>query len=95
MQVLARRPFDPVDYQTPTAPGATTGTLTFTGPAQGPDPTELGWKETVRMNPGEVTWVIMRFDLPSVPFTVPASPQDRRPASTSGTATSSSTRSTT
>ena len=75
MQILARRPFDPVAYQTPTAPGATTGTLTFTGPAQGPDPTELGWKETVRMNPAEVTWVIMRFDLPSVPFTVPASPR--------------------
>ena len=44
-------------------------------PARGPDPTELGWKETVRMNPAEVTWVIMRFDLPSVPFTVPASPR--------------------
>ena len=27
------------------------------------------------MNPGEVTWVIMRFDLPSVPFTVPTSPR--------------------
>ena len=75
VQVLARRPFDSGAYQTPTAPGATTGTLTFTGPAQGPDPTELGWKETVRMNPAEVTWVIMRFDLPSVPFTVPASPR--------------------
>ncbi len=35
---------------------------------------ELGWKETVRMNPGEVTRVIMKFDLPQVPFTVPTSP---------------------
>ncbi len=35
-----------------------------------PDPNELGWKETVRMNPGEVTTVIMKFDLPKVPFTV-------------------------
>ena len=67
VQVLARRPFDPGAYQTPTAPGATTGTLTFAGSAQGP--TELGRKETVRVNPSEVTWVIMRFDLPSVPFT--------------------------
>ena len=75
VQVLARRRFNPADYRTPTAPGATTGTLTFTDPARGPDPTELGWKETVRMNPAEVTWVIMRFDLPSVPFTVPASPR--------------------
>jgi spore coat protein A, manganese oxidase len=40
-----------------------------------PDPTEAGWKETVRMNPGEVTRVIMKFDLPVVPFTVPSSPR--------------------
>ncbi len=31
-----------------------------------PDPTELGWKETVKMNPGEVTRVIMKFDLPKI-----------------------------
>jgi spore coat protein A len=38
-------------------------------------PFERGWKETVRMNPGEVTTVIMQFNLPSVPFTVPPSPR--------------------
>ena len=27
------------------------------------------------MNPGEVTRVIMKFDLPGVPFTVPGSPR--------------------
>ena len=43
--------------------------------ARGPGKTELGWKETVRMNPGEVTTVIMRFDLPKVPFPVPSSPR--------------------
>jgi spore coat protein A len=32
-----------------------------------PDPNEHGWKETVRMNPGEVTRVIMKFDLPNLP----------------------------
>ncbi len=32
-----------------------------------PDLNELGWKETVRMNPGEVTRVIMKFDLPKLP----------------------------
>ena len=32
-----------------------------------PEPNELGWKETVRMNPGEVTTVIMKFDLPNLP----------------------------
>ena len=34
-----------------------------------PDPNERGWKDTFRMNPGEVTRVIARF-----------SPQDNRPA---------------
>jgi spore coat protein A len=32
-----------------------------------PDANEVGWKETVRMNPGEVTTVIMQFNLPSLP----------------------------
>lgn len=35
------------------------------GTARGPDPNERGWKETVRMNPGEVITVIMKFDVPS------------------------------
>ncbi len=66
VQILSRRPFDPTVWD---------GTPTFTGPARGPDANELGWKETVRMNPGECTTVIMKFDLPSVPFTVPTSPR--------------------
>jgi spore coat protein A len=37
------------------------------GTAHGPDPNELGYKETVRMNPGEVATVAMRFDLPKGP----------------------------
>jgi spore coat protein A, manganese oxidase len=42
-----------------------------------PDPNEQGWKETVRMNPGEVTRVIMRFDLPKLPAVMgdPVSPR--------------------
>jgi spore coat protein A len=40
-----------------------------------PDPNYRGWKETVRMNPGEVTRVIMKFTLPTVPFAVPPSPR--------------------
>jgi spore coat protein A, manganese oxidase len=32
-----------------------------------PEANEIGWKETVRMNPGEVTTVIMKFDLPKLP----------------------------
>jgi spore coat protein A len=66
VQVLGRQPFNEDTYN---------GTPNYTGPARGPGKTELGWKETVRMNPGEVTTVIMKFDLPTVPFTVPASPR--------------------
>jgi spore coat protein A len=42
-----------------------------------PDPNETGWKETVRMNPGEVTTVIMQFNLPKVPASMgnPLSPR--------------------
>ncbi len=46
---------------------------------RGPEVNELGWKETVRMNPGECTTVLARFDLPTLagglplPFTVPSS----------------------
>jgi len=32
-----------------------------------PDANEIGWKETVRMNPGEATTVIMQFNLPNLP----------------------------
>lgn len=51
------------------------GVPNYLGPLIAPDANELGWKETVRMNPGEVTRVIMKFDLPAVPFTVPVSPR--------------------
>jgi spore coat protein A, manganese oxidase len=40
---------------------------TYSGEPLPPDPNELGWKETVRMNPGEVTTVIMQFNLPDLP----------------------------
>jgi spore coat protein A len=66
VQVLNRQPFKVNQYG---------GTPSFLGPPVPPAPSELGWKETVKMNPGEVTRVIMQFNLPSVPFTVPASPR--------------------
>jgi spore coat protein A len=42
-----------------------------------PDPNEIGWKETVRMNPGEVTTIIMQFNLPTLPASMgnPLSPR--------------------
>jgi spore coat protein A len=66
VQVLNRQPFKVGQYN---------GVPSFLGPPVPPPATELGWKETVKMNPGEVTRVIMRFDLPAVPFTVPTSPR--------------------
>jgi len=66
VQILSRQPFQVTSF---------TGVPNFSGPAVPPSPNEQGWKETVRMNPGECTTVIMTFDLPSVPFTVPTSPR--------------------
>jgi spore coat protein A len=66
-QVLSRQAFDMANYQG--------GQPTYMGPEISPEDNELGWKETVRMNPRQVTRVIMKFDLPVVPFAVPASPR--------------------
>lgn len=53
------------------------GRLRFTAPPTPPDANEIGWKETVRMNPGEATTVIMKFDLPQLPASMgdPVSPR--------------------
>jgi spore coat protein A len=67
VQIVSRQPVNVKNYNG--------GAPTFIGPARPPDPNEAGWKETVRMNPGEVTTVIMQFKLPTVPFTVPSSPR--------------------
>ncbi len=69
-QILWRRPFDQAAY---IAGGGGDPTPYFTGPARAADPNEKGFKETVRMNPGEVTAVIAKYDLPEVPFAVPDS----------------------
>lgn len=69
-QVLARVPFTGYAFN-----AAGVGTPTGLGVERGPDPTELGWKETIRMNPGEITRIVMKFSLPRVPFTVPKSPR--------------------
>jgi spore coat protein A len=56
VQLIQRQPFtgDPNNWS-------------YTGPPSPPDPNEIGWKETVRMNPGEITTVTMKFDLPNLP----------------------------
>jgi spore coat protein A len=71
VQIIQRAKFDPGNLLNKIAP-------TFTpipGTEYPPDDNEKGWKETVRMNPGEMITVIMKFDLPKVPFTVPESPR--------------------
>jgi spore coat protein A len=64
VQVISRQPFAVSSYA---------GVPNFKGAPVAPGPEERGWKETVRMNPGEVTTVIMQFNLPRVPFVVPSS----------------------
>ncbi len=51
--------------------------ITLLGSPMPPDANEIGWKETVRMNPGEVTTVIMKFTLPNLPTSMgnPLSPR--------------------
>jgi spore coat protein A, manganese oxidase len=66
-QILSRQPFDAENYAG--------GKPTYTGAAYAPDKNELGFKETIRMYPGEVTRILMKFDLPKVPFHYPESPR--------------------
>jgi spore coat protein A, manganese oxidase len=53
-QILDRRPFDTFDFMDKQV-------LRFTGPALPPDPTEAGWKDTARADPGVVTRIIIPF----------------------------------
>ena len=53
-QVLDRRRFDTFDYMT-------AGKLRYTSSPMPPDPNELGWKDTVRVNSGTVTRIIVPF----------------------------------
>ena len=54
-QILDRRRFDGPRYL------GNQG-LQFTGEPMPPDPSEAGWKDTVRANPGMVTRIIVRFE---------------------------------
>jgi spore coat protein A len=54
-QILDRRSFDVTAYWT-------TGKLNYFGPAIPPDPSEAGWKDTVRADPAMVTRIIIRFE---------------------------------
>jgi spore coat protein A, manganese oxidase len=54
-QLLDRRPFSLSQY-------TRTGTIRYVGPATAPEPTEMGWKDTVRVNAQTVTRIIVPFE---------------------------------
>jgi spore coat protein A len=66
VQIIQRQPFTGMP-----------GSIKFTDSPIPPDPNETGWKETVRMNPGEATTVITKFVLPKLPASMgdPISPR--------------------
>jgi spore coat protein A len=54
-QILDRRSFDVAAYWA-------TGKFNYFGPPLPPDPSEAGWKDTVRADPAMVTRIIIRFE---------------------------------
>jgi spore coat protein A, manganese oxidase len=74
LQVISRQAFDVGAF-------LSDGTVRFLGHARPSDPNERGWKETIRMNPGECITLITKFSLPKDPVvdgkrvTVPFSPR--------------------
>jgi spore coat protein A len=57
--------------------GTTPDNYSVAGDPMPPAPNEMGWKETVRCNPNEITTVIMQFTLPTLPAAMgdPVSPR--------------------
>lgn len=75
-QILSREAFDWQTFlNSATSANTVVTPVAIPGTLRGPEATELGWKETIKMHPGEVTTVIMQFNLPKVPFAVPPSPR--------------------
>ena len=58
-QIVSRQRFHAQDF----VPGRPE-TLRVRGRAVGPDANEVGWKDTVRAYPGEVTRIVAKFDMP-------------------------------
>ena len=70
-QVIGRTPFNVGAYATAVGsgpsgtPGGTDPTMYATGPMEPPDPTERGFKDTTKANPGYFTTIRARFELPN------------------------------
>lgn len=73
VQVLQRQSFNAF------GPTAGIATPNYCGPAVGPDPLGLGWKDTVKIYPGTVTTIIMKFDLPADPPGIVSMPNSLNP----------------
>ena len=69
-QVVGRTPFDAEAYEDAHGgrngvPGGIDPTPFATGPMEPPDPTERGFKDTVKANPGHFTTIRAKFELPA------------------------------
>jgi spore coat protein A len=69
-QVVGRTPFDVSAYEeryegVHGVPGGIDPTRFVTGPMRQPDPGERGFKDTVKVNPAELTRIRARFELPA------------------------------
>ncbi|HET7833141.1 MAG TPA: choice-of-anchor D domain-containing protein [Gallionella sp.] len=61
--------------------------IAWDGTIKAPDPNELGWKDTVKMNPLEDIVVAVRAKVPAVPFGLPESVRLLDPTQKAGVAT--------
>jgi spore coat protein A len=69
-QVVGRTPFDAEAYEEANegahgVPGGIDPTPFATGPMEPPDPSERGYKDTVKANPGQFTTIRAKFELPT------------------------------
>jgi spore coat protein A len=69
-QVVGRTPFDAAAYEEAHegpngVPGGIDPSPFATGPMEPPDPSERGFKDTVKANPGQFTTIRAKFDLPT------------------------------
>jgi len=71
LQVIQRQAYDTTQLPPTGAAGESVDLMALlTGSAMPPDPNEAGWKEVVRMNPGEATWFIAQWKLPTLPAVI-------------------------
>lgn len=65
-QILKRQSVDMLAPFLPRADNTVVDAFNFNGPPRPPEATEIGFKETFKMNPGEVITIIQNFTLPPI-----------------------------